>query len=258
MVPGASTPPGSGITLREVVRVSKDLLFVVRGRTVTTVQGRTVRERAEAATRVVVDLGAGDGRWLYRLARAHPDWCCLALDASAESLREVSRRAARAAGRGGASNAWFLRAAVDALPAALDGLADEVHVHFPWGRLLEVLLRPEVDVLVGIAGMARDSAALCVRVNLSVLGLPAVCRRLDLPPAGHQNLEARLRAGYAAAGLHLAAVRQVTRVPDTSWGRRLSSGRPLPELAIEAHVAAGGAGLPVRGKMVPMRRVHHR
>lgn len=214
-----------------------DVVHVVRGRAVTAVLGGAVRERARAAARVVVDLGAGDGRWLYRLARAHPDWCGLALDASAAGLREVSRRAARPAGRGGAPNAWFLRAAVDALPEALHGLADEIHVHFPWGRLLEVMLRPEVETLARIGGMARGGAALCVRVNLSVLSRPAVCARLALPSMGHQDIEARLRVEYAAAGLDLGAVRRVTRLPDTSWGRRLSSGRPLPELILEARVA---------------------
>lgn len=79
-----------------------------------------------------------------------------------------------------------------------------------------------------------------MRVNLSVLGDPAARARLNLAPAGHQELEDRLRAGYRAAGLHLAAVRRVDRDPDTSWGRRLAQGRPLPLLALDARVVTAG------------------
>src|SRR2546426_7896288 len=38
------------------------------------------------------------------------------------------------------SNVLFLQAAVEDLPAELDRVADEIHIHFPWGSLLRALL----------------------------------------------------------------------------------------------------------------------
>ena len=40
----------------------------------------------------------------------------------------------------------FIQAAVEDLPPELDGVADEVHVHFPWGSLLRAVATGELDV----------------------------------------------------------------------------------------------------------------
>jgi len=36
-------------------------------------------------------------------------------------------------------NVLFLQAAIEDLPSELDAVADEVHIHFPWGSLLRVV-----------------------------------------------------------------------------------------------------------------------
>ena len=70
-------------------------LAVVRGRLIESVAPANIRRTAHAFARVIVDVGTGDGRWLYRTARAHPEWLCLGLDADAGMMREASRRASR-------------------------------------------------------------------------------------------------------------------------------------------------------------------
>ncbi|HEY7738338.1 MAG TPA: class I SAM-dependent methyltransferase [Candidatus Limnocylindria bacterium] len=82
-----------------------------------------------------MDLGTGDGRFVLAHAAAHPERLVLGVDANADGMTEASRRAAQPAGRGGQPNARFVVAALEALPAELDGLADRVTVHFPWGSL---------------------------------------------------------------------------------------------------------------------------
>ena len=95
-----------------------DGIDLVRGKKIERVAGLALRREAAAAERVVVDLGAGDGRWIFRIARAHPAWFCVGVDANADGISETARRAGRKPARGGAPNAWFLRAMVAALPAA--------------------------------------------------------------------------------------------------------------------------------------------
>ena len=120
---------------------------VVRGKKIERVAGLALRR--EAAARVVGDLGAGDGRWIYRIARAHPTWFCVGVDATTDGIRETARRAERKPTRGGAPNVWCIRAALEALPAALDGLVDEVHVPLPWGSLLRAVVAPAPETLRG-------------------------------------------------------------------------------------------------------------
>lgn len=205
-------------------------LDVVRGRQILEISGREFRQAALAAERVVVDLGAGDGRWILRLARSRPNWCCLGIDANAAGMRETSWRASRKPQRGGAPNAWFVRAAVEALPDALDSIADEIYVQYPWGSLRRMLLHPEPDELAHLARIGRRGAAFRFTLNLpsgDLLGATELVVARD----GH-------RADvYALAGLVIETVDDLHASPQTSWGKRLRDGRAAAAVVIAGRVA---------------------
>src|SRR2546421_12726213 len=103
-------------------------------------KGRTTDMDAEAlsalrasAGRMVVDVGTGDGRYPYELASAHPDWLVMGIDALDEPMGEMAHKASRKPAKGGRANVVFVRAAVEALPVEVHGIADEGHVLLPWG-----------------------------------------------------------------------------------------------------------------------------
>lgn len=212
-------------------------IAVVRGRGIVIVDSSVLLAAVRSADRVVLDLGAGDGRWVYRLARSHPDWFCLAVDANASAMREASFRAGRKPSRGGAANVWFVRAAVEALPEALRGLADEIHIHMPWGSLLRGVLKPQPEVLEAIARIGKAGAALRIRVNCAALNDLLIVERLGLHRSGHETARDVLTAPYAAAGMHVDRVDVDSLEVATSWGRRLSGRRhPGRVLAIDGTV----------------------
>jgi 16S rRNA (adenine(1408)-N(1))-methyltransferase len=203
-------------------------IAVVRGKQVISMDGTALRLQAMAAARVVLDLGAGDGRWIYRLARSRPDWLCVAVDANAAGLREASRRAGRQASRGGAPNAWFLRASAEALPITLGALADEIYIHLPWGSLLRGLLEPRPALLAGIARLGKPGAVLAIRINRSALDDFLDSPRLDRRSGGHELNVGALAGPYAEAGIALKTVSLQPGDAVTTWGRRLGRG-DLPE-----------------------------
>src|SRR4051794_7968103 len=100
---------------------------------------------------IVIDLGAGDGRYVYESARRDPEHNYVAVDPDADALSEYAYRAARKPSRGGVQNAAFVVAAVEALPAELIGLAALVRVNFPWGSLMRGLLVPDIAILHALA-----------------------------------------------------------------------------------------------------------
>lgn len=202
-------------------------IHVVRGREIVEVEREAFRAAAARYERVVVDVGTGDGRWIYRLARAHPAWWCLGVDAGADRLREISFRASRKPSRGGTPNAVFVRAAIEWLPSGLLGLADEVHVLFPWGSLLGAARAADPGLLSQIAGLGKPGAAIEVRMNAS-----AVDR-----DGGHPS-QTKLQEGYARAGIHLQSVRIEHAITRTSWGRRLAHGGPVPVVVVHGVVMA--------------------
>lgn len=208
--------------------MSLDHVDVVRGRTIVRVPAAEIQIRAVGAARVVVDVGAGDGRLAYRLARAHPDWLCLAVDACAAGMRRLSRKADRKPSRGGAPNALFVRASVESLPRGLAGIADEVTVFYPWGSLLRAVVEPEKGVLSWLVQLGRPGATLRIRVNESAL--PAAKGAFD---RWLGEAAPRLERGYAALGVTLDHCGWLSLEGETSWGARLHGGRRAAVLAIE-------------------------
>lgn len=167
---------------------------------------------------VVIDVGTGDGRWLFRLAREHPDYLCIGIDANLDGARHVARRARRRREWGGAPNLVLVRSPAEALPVELRGVADEVYVQYPWGSLLRAVCGGDPDALAATAGLLRPGGRLHVLINTSALEGP--------PPD--------LVAAYAAAGLRIIR-REVAAIRHRStWAGRLGQGRPLVTLCVEA------------------------
>jgi 16S rRNA (adenine(1408)-N(1))-methyltransferase len=88
---------------------------------------------------VHIDVGTGDGAYVYRSARAEPSHLFIGVDANGDAMAERSRRAAAKAARGGLVNVLYVRANVESLPEELEAIADRVTVLFAWGSLLAIV-----------------------------------------------------------------------------------------------------------------------
>ncbi len=212
------------------------MVDLVRGKQIVPVDGEALRREAGLHERVVVDLGTGDGRFAYRLAQEHPTWFVLAVDANADGMREQSFRACRKPSRGGVANVRFVRAAVEHLPPAFTGIADEAYVLFPWGSLLRAVIVPDPRILCQIARLGKPGARIHLRLNASIFADAALVAGLGLPALLEEDTEARLVPAYAAAGIRVVQWDWGPGDPATSWGRRLGTGRPLTVLDVEGTV----------------------
>src|ERR1044071_8966443 len=79
---------------------------------------------------VIVDIGTGDGRFVYQSARQNPKKFYIGIDANPSQLEKISQKIHKKPHKGGLANAIFLQVSVEDLPSELDGVADEVHIHF--------------------------------------------------------------------------------------------------------------------------------
>ncbi len=111
----------------------------------------------------------------------------------------------------------------EALPSALTGLADEIHIHLPWESLLQGVVEPRPALLAGIAGLGKPGAALSISVNQSALDEILLGPRLDGRSGGHDLNVGSLAGPYAAAGIDLEAVDLQRGTTVTTWGRRLGA-----------------------------------
>jgi 16S rRNA (adenine(1408)-N(1))-methyltransferase len=148
-------------------------------------------------------------------------------------MAEASRRAAAKPARGGVGNALFLQASLENLDGALDGLADRVTVNYPWGSLLRAVALPDAALLKRLAALAKPGAVVDIRVNMQPLRDAQNAARLGLAQAAILAAPDRLKALYAAAGLSLTRIDDVTDAapPVTRWGKQLHfAGREILRL----------------------------
>ena len=170
-----------------------------------------------------MDLGAGDGRFAVATAASNLDTLAVAVDAHPQAMADAWRRIQRQK----LANVLLVAARAEALPPELDGMADAVTIHFPWGSLLAgVLGDDDRGVAAGLARITRPASEVTV-----VLSVTARERALGLPLLD-ASLEGLLAARYAAHGLALAEWRPASRqdIADTrsSWAKRLGAGRGRP------------------------------
>src|SRR5215831_11298295 len=131
---------------------------------------------------IVIDIGTGDGRFVYESAQENPRKFYIGIDANARPLEKISEKIYRKPDKGGLPNVLFLQAAVEDLPAELDAVADEVHVHFPWGSLLRIVATGDEDGLRNLRRICAPDGLLEIVIGLDPERDRSEIERLGLAP----------------------------------------------------------------------------
>lgn len=166
----------------------------------------------------------------------------IGVDASADGLRETSRRAAAKPARGGLANALFGVMPLERAPGELAGLVDALTVLLPWGSLLRAVALPDPDGLGRLRGLCKPDASLRVVFGYGA-GDPAEVQAL--PGLAAEARLARLVAAYGEAGFAVEARfmprAEVGELP-TTWAKKLAfSGNERRFVELRGRMV-GGAG----------------
>ena len=174
---------------------------------------------------VIIDIGTGDGRFVYQSARQNPNKLYIGIDPNARPLEKISEKIHRKPAKGGAPNVLFIQAAVEELPSELNGVADEVHVHFPWGSLLRAVASGEMAVLENLRRICAPEALLEVVIGLDPERDQTEIERLGLTGLSIEFIDQQLTPKYQAAGFETIerGIIPASEWPEfnTSWAKRL-------------------------------------
>jgi 16S rRNA (adenine(1408)-N(1))-methyltransferase len=177
---------------------------------------------------VVVDIGTGDGRFVYRAARENPRKFYVGIDAVAKPLEKISMKATRKPAKGGLPNVLFVQAAVEDLPEEFDGAADEIHIHFPWGSLLRAVVLGDEPVLRSLRRICAPECLLEIVIGIDPVRDKTEIERLGLPALGIDYIRDILVPKYEAVGFELVETGEMDATEwsklETSWARKLQGG----------------------------------
>lgn len=175
---------------------------------------------------IVMDIGTGDGRFVSAAARANPNKFFIGIDANVKPLEKPSMKATRKANKGGLANAMFVQAAIEFLPEEFAGVADEIHIHFPWGSLLGSVVKGDAEILASLRNIAAKNCLLEIMIGVDPHRDASELARLEVPELTESYFKNTLASRYNAAGFQTVEIRQLSRDEwpkiETSWARRLS------------------------------------
>lgn len=174
---------------------------------------------------VIIDIGTGDGRFVYQSARQNPDKFYIGIDPNTRPLEKISEKIHRKPAKGGAPNVLFIQAAIEDLPSELDGVADEVHVHFPWGSLLRAFATGDPAVLRNVCRICAPGALLELVIAIDPERDRSEIERLGLSPLSLEFVDKTLTPQYASAGFQITERGVLDSSAwsnlNTSWAKRL-------------------------------------
>ncbi|MBA3354533.1 MAG: methyltransferase domain-containing protein [Pyrinomonadaceae bacterium] len=182
---------------------------------------------------IIIDIGTGDGVFVFECARQNPKKFYIGIDANARPLEKISEKIHRKPAKGGLPNVLFLQAAVEDLPSELDGAADEVHIHFPWGSLLGAVATGNESVLRNLRRICAADALLEILIGCDPVRDVGELERLGIPSFSLDYIDSLLAPRYAKGGFSIiergALPQSEWASVQTSWARRLKgrAGRSL-------------------------------
>jgi 16S rRNA (adenine(1408)-N(1))-methyltransferase len=197
---------------------------------------------------IVIDIGTGDGLFVYQCAHANPNKFYIGIDANPRPLEKVSEKIHRNPAKGGLPNVLFLQAAIEELPSELDGVADEVHVHFPWGSLLAIVATGDEAGLRNLRRICAPEGVLEIIIGLDPDRDRTEIERLGLKLFSTDDIDRDLTPRYQSAGFEMLEKGVVPQSEwsklQTSWDRRLrgNEGRALTYIIARATDVTAGMG----------------
>lgn len=188
---------------------------------------------------MVIDVGTGDGVFVYKSARLNPRRLYVGVDANPRPLEKISEKIHRRPQKGGMPNVLFVQATVESLPEELDGIADEVQVHFPWGSLLRAVAKGDSAMLGNLRRICAAGAQLEIVASLDPERDRAEMQRLGLQALSLEHIDCVLtpryrNAGFAVTKRSILSPRECARLK-SAWAKRFSrSNRPIWHIVARA------------------------
>jgi len=170
---------------------------------------------------VEIDLGTGDGRFVYKKALDNPKVFFIGIDPAEKQLEIFSRKAVRKK----LNNLLFVVGSIEILPEELVGIANKVYINMPWGTLLESIVKPVEKSLYNLRSLLKPGGTAEIVFGYAPQLEPSETKRLSLPDVSLDYIKSQLIPVYENLGFKLLELqefgtRELESIQST-WGKGL-------------------------------------
>lgn len=185
-------------------------------------------ERCHQYKKIHFDLGTGDGKVVYKMAKENPDTFYIGVDSCADGMGGISWKVARKPSKGGGiKNLALVHSSVENMPECFADIADSITIFYPWAKLLKDMTAPEPTTIEKISRIGKKSTSLDLVINFHVFKNEHLKNKLGLLDLNDESIKQRLVPIYKQFFFQLIEKKVVTgasRDEVSSWGKHLSLG----------------------------------
>ncbi len=178
---------------------------------------------------VVLDIGTGQGEFVYKEAKRNLNTMYIGIDISPDSMEEYSRKASKKTEKGGLENLIYILSDIENLSKALSSVVDNIYINLPWGTLRDGIVKGESNILDGIRKVAKNKGVLTIYTTYCHLYESKEIQYRKLPKLDIHYLSQILGKKYKdkdiiMTDLSILDNEDLKKVP-TKWARKLAFGR---------------------------------
>lgn len=184
---------------------------------------------AEGFKSVILDIGTGDGRFVYKNAQKNPNNLFLGLDSTCDSMAEYASKVRKKPAKGGLNNVLYIVENAEALPEELANMVNKIYINLPWGSLRDGIIKGEDKILSGITNISQNNSTMEVCISYSDMYEQNEISKRELPELTKNYISTVLKERYKGFGIHITEIslwdNNMLKSVDTKWAKKLAFGR---------------------------------
>jgi 16S rRNA (adenine(1408)-N(1))-methyltransferase len=187
-----------------------------------------VIEKLPIFEKVEIDLGTGDGRYIYENAKTNPDTLLIGVDTLGKVMEAYSSKAQREK----LTNAYFVVGHAEKFLTEFSNAANKIVINFPWGSLLGLCINPSKNFILELKRVLKPNGTVEMIFGYSAELEQQEVTRLNLPEITKEMLANQVVPKYLKEGFELMEITELFKddlaTTKSSWGKKLRFGKDRP------------------------------
>lgn len=206
----------------------EDLIQTVIGKKTLPIHLSEFLQKTEHFDKKIIDLGTGDGRFVYTNAQLTPQILFIGVDTLAGLMEEYSYKASKK----NLDNAIFVLGSADKFIGGVSKYADFIYINLPWGSLLKFVIDANELFLANLYRLLKPKGKVIINLGYTQEIEQKEVNKLQLPPLSEKFIRQTLAVHYQSYGFKLVSVKELQKNEiseiGTTWSKRLKYGKDRP------------------------------
>ena len=200
----------------------------------------SIKSLLEGYGQVIVDLGTGNGKFAYKEAIKNQNIFYIGIDPIGENIIKYYKKKKKKLKRYNLKNLVFVISPIQDIDEDLFNLVDDIYINFPWGSLLEGIVKGEEKLLKNIYSLAKDGGNIHLTFTYSSIYEAGEIERRCLPLLSLEYIDIILRDEFMAMGINILDYGYLEEYKlksfGTLWSKRIYLTKDRQVYYIEAKV----------------------